>query len=285
MDYPGPRVEITPENQLDLSNAYAKGIGAWDKVSIAWGYSEFKPLIDEHAALNDIVLSAAKRGLTFITDADSRPLGSAHPKSHLWDNGPNAVDELQRVLKVRSIALARFGENSIPVGTPLATLDEVLAPLYFSHRYQTEAAAKVLGGNEYTYALRGDGQTPTRIVAPEEQRRALHALIETIEPKTLALSEHLLELIPPRPPAYPRTRETFPNQTGVTFDPIAGAQSAAELTVSLLFNSERAARLEEYHARNPQTPSLAEVIETVVKANLGGDAGPGLDNEISGSGS
>ncbi len=155
MDYPGPWIDIRPDNTFDLSNAYAAGIGEWDKVSITWGYSQFDPGVDERQSLNKILMDAAKRGLTFITDADSRPPGSAHPKSHLWDNGPNAIDELNRLLKIRSIALSRFGENNIQMGAPMATLDEVLVPLYFLHRYQTEAASKVLGGNEYTICAAG----------------------------------------------------------------------------------------------------------------------------------
>ena len=164
MDYPGPRVDIRPDKTLSLSDAYAKGIGEWDKVAIRWGYQEFAPGSGEREALDKVLLDAAKRGITFITDADSRPPGSAHPQSHLWDNGGNAVEELNRTMKIRSLALSRFGENNIAVGAPMATLDEVLVPLYFLHRYQTEAASKVLGGNEYTYALRGDGQRVTQIV-------------------------------------------------------------------------------------------------------------------------
>lgn len=266
MDYPGPRVEVRPDNSFDLSQAYAVGIGEWDKVSIAWGYSQFQPETDEHAALNEIISEAAKRGLTFITDADSRPPGSAHPKAHLWDNGLNAVDELNRILKVRSIALSRFGENNIPEGAPMATLDEVLVPLYFMHRYQTEAAAKVLGGNEYTYALRGDGQPITQIVPAIEQRRALQALLKTIDPATLTIPERILQLIPPRPPGYGRTRETFPNRTGVTFDPVAGAEAAADLTVSLLLNPQRAARLDEYSLRDPANPRFVDVLTALEHA-------------------
>jgi len=280
MDYPGPRVEIRQDNTLDLSNAYAVGIGAWDKVAIKWGYSEFAPGTDEHAALDKIIIDAAQHGLTFITDADSRPPGSAHPQSHLWDNGTNAVDGLTQILKVREIALSRFGENNIRVGAPMATLDEVLVPLYFLHRYQTEAAAKVLAGNEYTYALRGDGQPVTQIVPAAEQRRALEVLLKTIDPATLTISDRILNLIPPRPPAYPRTRETFPNHTGVTFDPVAGAEAAADLTVSLLLNPERAARLEEYHARDAQNPGFREVVEALVTAAYGPRQRAGLQAEV-----
>ncbi|HLH03418.1 MAG TPA: zinc-dependent metalloprotease [Bryobacteraceae bacterium] len=259
MDYPGPFVKIRGDNSFDLSDAYAKGIGEWDKVAIRWGYGD-----NDHAQRDRILTDAAQHGLTFISDADSRPPGSAHPKAHLWDNGPNAVDELERILRVRQLALERFGENNIPPGAPMATLEEVLVPLYFLHRYQTEAAAKVLGGNEYTYAVRGDRQPVTKIVPAEEQRRALRALLQTLSPETLTIPERILALIPPRPPGYERTRELFANRTGVTFDPIAAAESGAELTVSLLLNPERAVRLDQYHFRDGDNPSFTEVADALM---------------------
>jgi hypothetical protein len=280
MDYPGPRVTMQPDNTLSLADAYAKGIGDWDKVTIDYGYREFPPGTDDRAALNKILMDAARRGLTFITDADSRPPGSAHPQAHLWDNGGNAVDELNRMLKVRSLALSRFGENNIPVGAPMATLDDVLVPLYFLHRFQTEAASKVLGGNEYTYALRGDGQPITEIVPATQQRAALQALLATLDPSALALPDRILKLIPPRPPDYPRTRETFPSRTGLTFDPVSAAEAAADLTASLLFNPERAARLEEYHARNSENPGLSEVIDAVLAATWQGGERSGLERDV-----
>ena len=280
MDYPGPWIDLKPDNTFDLSNAYAVGIGEWDKIAITWGYSQFSPGTDEKQALDKILMDAAHRGIIFITDADSRPPGSAHPKSHLWDNGPNAVEELNRLLKIRAIALSHFGENNIQIGAPMATLDEVLVPLYFLHRYQTEAASKSLGGLDYTYALRGDGQLTTQIVAPNEQRRALAALLQTIDPATLTISERILKLIPPRPPGYPRTAETFPAHTGLTFDPLAGAEAAADLTVSLILNPQRAARLVQYHAENPANPGLDEVIQTLVTATWHAKPRSGLEGEV-----
>lgn len=280
MDYPGPWIELRPDDTFDLSNAYASGIGEWDKVAIRWGYSQFPPGTDERTALNNIIEDAAKRGLTFITDADSREPGTAHAKSSLWDNGPNAVNELNRIMKIRALALSRFGENNIREGAPMATLDEVLAPLYFLHRYQAVAAAKVLGGDEYTYALRGDGQPITQIVPAAEQRRALEALVETINPAKLTIPERILNLIPPRPPAYPRTRETFPSKTGVTFDPLSAAEAAANMTVSLILNPPRAARLVQYHAENNANPGLQEVIDALFKATWQKDDGIGLEGQV-----
>lgn len=181
-----------------------------------------------------------------------------------------AADELTRLLSVRQAALARFGENNVRTGEPMSRLDETLVPLYFLHRYQTEAAAKSLGGLSYSYALRSSDGDPkeavTQIVPADEQRRALAALLDTVKPATLALPERILALIPPHPPGYARTRESFPSQTGLTFDPIAAAQAAATLTGSLIFNPQRAARLIEYHARDSHNPDLSEVITAVASA-------------------
>ncbi|HTP12420.1 MAG TPA: zinc-dependent metalloprotease, partial [Bacteroidota bacterium] len=266
MDYPAPLVKIKDGNELDVSDAYAVGIGEWDKVAIAYGYQDFPAGTDEKSALNSIVTSAASHGLIFLTDEDARPEGSAHPRTHLWDNGVDAVDELNRMMQVRSIALNGFSEDKIRQGVPMSSLEETLVPVYLAHRYQVEAASKVLGGLMYTYALRGDGQLITEIVSPKDQRRALDALLATITPKALVLPDRIVKLIPPRAFGYPRTRELFKSRTGLTFDPITAAETAAEITVSLLLNPERAARLVDYHARNEQNPGLEEVLDRLINA-------------------
>src|SRR4029079_15085420 len=169
MDYPAPRAKLTADGLPDLSDAYAKGIGEWDKVSIAYGYQDFAPGTDEGAALDRTLIEALARGLMYVTDQDARPPSSSSSVAHLWDNGTNVIDELSNVMKVRAAALKRFGENNIREGAPMATLEDVLVPLYMYHRYQVEAAAKVLGGQEYTFSLRGKGDTNPQIIAPEEQ--------------------------------------------------------------------------------------------------------------------
>ncbi len=261
MDYPHPLVTVDSRGRLDLTGAYAVGVGEWDKVAIEYGYREFA---DEAAGLSKVLDAAHKRGLYFVSDDDARPAGSAHPQTHLWDNGVNAVAELERMLDVRRRALERFGDRSIRMGAPMATIEEALVPTYLLHRYQTEAASKVLGGLDYRYALRGDGQKVTAMVAGAEQRRSLEALLRTIQPETLALPERILKLIPPRPEGYDAHREMFARRTGVTFDPLAAAESAAGITVTLLLHPERAARLVEYHARDAQLPGLEEVIQKVL---------------------
>jgi hypothetical protein len=266
MDYPHPWVTLDKEGVPDLSSAYAVNIGLWDKAAINYGYRQFTDGVQEGIGLEAILSGAAKSGLVYITDEDARPAGGAHPHAHLWDNGPDAADELTRILKIRASALARFGENAIPMGAPLAQLEDTLAPLYLMHRYQSEAAIKVIGGLDYRYQVRGDGQMTAAIVSPEEQRKALRAVIKTLSAETLTLPESLLKLLPPRPPGFERTRESLPSQTGPTFDPLAAAESAADLTLSTLFNPERAARLVEYNAR-AHTLSLDEVIDAALQAS------------------
>jgi hypothetical protein len=270
MDYPHPWI-VLRNGVPDLSQAYAVNIGIWDKVSIDYGYRQLPAGADERAVLDGMLEKAAHAGLLFITDEDSRPLGSAHPRAHLWDNGSNPVTELRRILAIRTAALARFGENAIPAGAPLAQLEDTLVPLYLMHRYQTEAASKLIGGLDYRYQLRGDGQPNAALVPAEEQKAALQAVLETLSVDTLLLPERLLALLPPRPPGLERSRESMPANTGLTFDPIAAAEAAADLTLQLLFDPQRAARLIEYAARNPGSPGLQQVID----ATLAVSAPPG----------
>ena len=187
MDYPPPYVKLSGPGAPDLSDAYAVGIGEWDKVAIAYGYQDFPRGTDEPKQLDAILRDATKRGLIFISDADARPEGSAHPQAHLWDSGSNAVDELNRIMQVRARALSRFGQANIREGEPWATLEDTLVPMYLYHRYQTEAASKVLGGLYYTYSLRGDGQKVTAAIPAAEQRRALDAVLSTIRADALTL--------------------------------------------------------------------------------------------------
>jgi len=281
MDYPPPLVTLGSDGIPDVSNAYATGIGEWDKVSITFGYQDFPPGVDEHAALNKIISDAMGRGLRFLTDQDARPAGSSSSLAHLWDSGPNAVDELNRLMQVRAAALRRFGENNIRVDAPLSTIEDTLVPIYLLHRYQVEAATKLVGGMDYTFALRGDGQVPTQIVAPAEQRRALASVLSTVKPDVLALPEALLKIIPPRVPDYERGREHFKIRTSPAFDALAPAEAAAEHTLGFLFNAERASRLVEFHSLDARAPGLEEVLDTIVNATWKSSREPGYAAEIS----
>ncbi len=266
MDYPHPYITADINGEIDVSHAYAANIGGWDKVAIDYGYRQFAPDITnqaEQAELNKILADADKAGQVFLTDEDARPLGSASPIAHLWDNGADPAAELDRVLAVRTAALRNFGENAIKPGAPMAQLEQTLVPLYLFHRYQTEAAIKIIGGLNYRYNLRGDGLPAPSVADPADQKKALAAVLKTLSPETLTLPESILRILPPVPPGYPRTRESFPSHTGLTFDPVAAAESAADLTLNALLDPARASRIIQYHMRVPASVSLRGLLEAV----------------------
>jgi hypothetical protein len=264
MDYPPPAISLNTDGTIDLSKAYRTEIGEYDKRAILYGYQDFVNGTNEDDALKSIITETIKQGFLFISDDDARPAGSAHPQAHLWDSGTNAADELNRLMVLRKHVLDNFSEKAIRQDAPMATLEEVLAPMYLIHRFQAEATSKMLGGLYYTFALKNDGQTITRFVPPAEQWKAFIALMGTITPDALALPEKLIAMIPPRPIGYPRTRETFKSHTGLTFDPMAAAESAAGATLSFMLQPERAARLVEYQSRDNTQPGLLPVLNKLV---------------------
>lgn len=267
MDYPHPLFHLNNNGEIDVDNSYDVGIGIFDKRTILYGYQDFPEGTNEAEELNKILLETyGKLKLNYISDQDARPKGGAHPLAHLWDNGSNAPKELQRMLTLRAKSLENFGLHNIPEGEALAKLEDVLVPIYFSHRYQVEATAKVLGGMRYTYAVRGGMQIPVQMVEPAEQRAALDALLRSLSAKELALSEKTLMMIPPRPVGYPRGREHFKNKTGFSLDPLAAAEAAANHSLAFLLDAQRASRLVEFSARNEKFPGLGEVLDKLIDA-------------------
>jgi hypothetical protein len=280
MYYPHPVASLKPDGSIDLSQAYPEGLGEWDKVSVIWGYQDFPAGTDRKDALEKILADARARGFTYLTDQDARPTGSPHPQAHLWDNGADPPKELDRMLQVRRTVLDRFGETAIRRGTPMATIEEVLVPLYFYHRYQVEAAIKLVGGQWYSLALRGDGQTPVRPVPGAEQRRALESVLATLRPEVLALPEPLLAIIPPRPAGFDASRELFDRETGLAFDAVRPGTTAADMVVTLLLDDERAARLVQQHALDPTQPGLDQVLSRLVSATFGVPPADGYHAEL-----
>jgi hypothetical protein len=276
MDYPFPRFSLKADGTIDLTDVYARGIGGWDKRAILWGYSEFPKGVDEDAALDKIMKETLKEGYKYIPDVG----GMAHPLSNQWDDGVNPIDQLDKLMAVRRHLLDNFSEKAIPKDAPMATLEEVLVPIYLLHRYQVEAVAKSLGGLYFTHAVKNDGQEPTKMVDPAEQWRAFDALAGTITPDALVLPETLIQKIPPRPTGYPSTIEVFRGHTGPTFDPIAVAEAAAENTLSYLLNAERASRLIEYQARDEHQPGLLPVLDKLVGKTWKTPLQPGYKGEL-----
>jgi len=265
MDYPHPLVDYA-NGKFDLSRAYAMGIGDYDKASIIWGYQDFPATVNEKVELEKIVQNTLRKGLRFLTDQDARPEGSVSASTHLWDNGADATSELKRVMELRKIALQNFTVKKITKSTPMANLEEVLVPLYMFHRFQVEAASKFLGGADYNFALRGDGQLVYEPVPASKQREAFNVLMGTLTPQFLAVPEHILKMIPPRVFRFDANpRETFKRHTGLAFDPLAPAEAAAGLTLRMILNPERCSRLVSQRVLKADLPTFSEITKEMNK--------------------
>jgi hypothetical protein len=180
----------------------------------------------------------------------------------------NQAEELDRLMKVRRAALNRMGEHTIRLGAPMTTIEEPLVPIWMYHRYAVEGAASMLGGQDFVYAMRGDGRTPVKWESAASQRKALASLAATLKPSELTVPKTILDSIPPRPPGWGVHRELFPRTTGEGFDPLSPATIAADVTIGFVLQPDRAARLVDQHAVDPTLPGLDDVIEQLVKATF-----------------
>ncbi len=266
MDYPHPALYLDESGSVRLDRAYKTGISPWDILTVRYGYTPF-PVEDEASGLRAILDEAESKGIAFITDQDARVPGSAHPTSHLWDNGQDVLGRLDELLKIRQAGLENFSPAVISEGTPLFEMERRLVPVYLLHRYQIEAAAKLLGGLYYDYRLKGEAAPALRPVTATMQNEALLSLVELLQPGALALPENLRYLIPPPVAGYARDREFFAGSTGTSFDHLSSARAGADLVIRELLQPQRLARLAEQHALEPGLPGASRVIEALLEVS------------------
>lgn len=267
MDYPHPQFSLV-DGKINFTNAYESGIGEWDKVTVAYSYQDFTKE-NEKDGLNAILDKAKSDGLRYITDQDARPHGSAHVLAHLWDNGASVSKELDEMLKIRKKAIADFSADNIQDGTPYSVLEDIFVPLYFFHRYQTEGVAKLIGGLEYNYAVKGDGQQTVSIADKNLQKNALTSVLRTLNAAEIAIPKDKLSLFPPRAFGTPRTRESINGKTGVSFDAFSAVETASDMILGFLLHPERASRLIQQKAIDPSNLGLEEVISELVSKTIG----------------
>ena len=242
MDYPHPKIDIVNGN-INIDNAYSKNIGDWDKVSVRYAYTDFQENENEDVKLNDIIEEAVNKGLYFLSDSDSRPVGSANPFSHLWDNGEFPYIELDKLLKVRDLALKNIDLDNLVDGEPYDRIEDILVPIYMLHRYQIESAAKAIGGVDYLYFVKNKNNDKVKFVDSKLQKESLKSLLNVLNPKNLVLPTNLIQILSPRSFRNPRTRENFESNTGVTFDYINASSSIINHTLTFLMNPERINRI------------------------------------------
>lgn len=265
MDYPAPFVRPTQDGALDFSEAYDSGIGDWDKVSATWLYAEFGKGVDERAELDKIIRNAYARGLRFMDDPQGRGVGTAHPYAAVWDNGGDAVAMLGETMRVREIALSKFGLDAIRSARPRSDLKAVIAPIYLYHRYQVDAAAKLIGGYDFQHSVKGDGAPPARPVAAEHQRAALSALLTTLDPAALDLADATLNLLTPELQSFSGGggSEHFASDAAPMFDLLAAVDAAASVTLQAATHPARLARLIEMERRGGDVLTFDETLNAI----------------------
>lgn len=276
MDYPHPLETLRPDGTIDLSNAYDVGAGEWDVVAIEYGYQHFPEGVDEKEALGSILNEAWQQDIRFMSNQDM----GVSPMSDWWNNGSDVVDELGRLMKIRRAALDRMGEATIKLDAPMATIEEALVPVYLYHRWAVQSASSVLGGQDYIYSIRGDGRVPYETPSAERQRAALEALVATIAPSELAVPKAVVDRLPPRPAGFGAHRELFPRTTGPAFDVVAPAAIAADVTIGFVLEPDRAARVVNQHAVDPNLPGLEEIIDRIADATFAAPANSAYEEEI-----
>jgi hypothetical protein len=286
MDYPHPSLQLV-EGKISYEDAYAVGIGDWDKVSVKYAYSDFPMGTNETDALNAILEESRAEGHRFISDRDARPIGGAHPYAHLWDNGSSAVTEYQKLLSVRNLAMENFSIDQLKAGEPLSILRNRLVPLYFLHRYQLEAVVKLIGGQEYEYAVKGATSEGVKTVPDFEQRAALSAILNSLNSENLSIPAHLRSVLPPFAYGYGASRESFATQTGLTFDPMAAAHTLSDAMLEMVLHPQRATRLLQQNAFDAKQLGLKETISILIKhafkTSVGGGEAKALQTVVQGN--
>lgn len=268
MDYPHPKFSLDESGTIDFSAAYDTKIGAWDKVTVAYFYQDFSSKVNEDIALNSILENAFSDGLKYLSDADARSGGTASATAHLWDNGGNIHDELYNVLKIRKTAIDNFSTDNVKRNTPYSVLEDVFVPLYFFHRYQTEATVKLIGGLNYNYAVTGGNQKVVKPVSGISERIALQAVLQTLQVEEIAIPREKLALFPPRAMGYGRTRESFRSKLGVAFDPFSAVETASDMTLRLLLHPQRASRLIAHKSIGKRQLGLAELLDELIAKTI-----------------
>ena len=265
MDYPHPKIDLV-DGKISIADAYSENIGDWDKVSVEYAYRDFPKTKNENNELDKIINEAQKNGLYFLSDSDSRPVGSANPFSHLWDNGELPYKELNKLLKVRDLALKNIDLDNLIDGEPYDRIEDILVPIYMLHRYQIEAAAKAIGGVDYLYFVKNNNNDKVKFVDSKLQRKSLESLLSVLKPKNLVLPNNLFDILSPRSFRNPRTRENFVSNTGVTFDYINISSSLINHTLTFLLNPERINRINQQNIFGDDILTLENYLAEISKS-------------------
>ena len=267
MDYPPPRVKLTG-GKIDLSDAYGKDIGEWDRFIVDWLYSEV-PAGPAGRKILDAKAKAATEKLRFVQDDDARPVNSGHPDGAIWDDGADPIAELDRMMAVRKVALDQFGERALRPDEALEALRRKFVPIYLLHRYQVEAASKSVGGVDFGYGIKGDVSAVAKLVPADRQRQAIGSLLAAMTPEALDTPERLVAILSSGQSGRPDRQtsiETIPTAAGSIYDSLAAADVGAAVVLDTLTSPDRLNRMVDQHRRDANQPGVGELAGRMLDA-------------------
>ncbi len=263
MDYPVPLITVGADGRPDLRDAYRTGPGAWDSLAIRFGYRWYPDAAAERAGNAAVIKEMIDRNVRFINDTYAGPNGSI-PEVTRWVEGATMFDAVERTARVRRVLMDNFDERAIQPGEPMHLLNMRFAHVYLHHRYSLEGLVKYVGGMDFRFAMRGDGQVPTTVIPAEQQRRALSLALDAIMPAELAVPARISAMIPPPPPGMGGELTWIEGNAGTAFDPITLAGGLATEVIGYLLDRERAARLVIFKAQDPRALGFDDVLDTLM---------------------
>ncbi|MFV7771545.1 zinc-dependent metalloprotease [Shewanella marisflavi] len=269
MDYPHPKATLKGD-KIDISAPYDEGIGVWDKFTIAYGYGQFSPA-DQQAKLTELMQAVERQGLRYIGEADSRSADASQAYASLWDNGKDPVAELSRLAKVREAAINDFSDSALLSEQPYGELRDALVPIYLLTRYQITAAAKFIGGTDYSYSMQEGGRT-WHYMAPELQKNALETLLQGLDADALVLPPKVIDALVPKSGNYRATRESFDGATGVVIDPLGMAEVLSRHTCQQLLRPSRLNRVNQGYFADKEQLSVVTLVNKLLGKTLFADA-------------
>ena len=130
-----------------------------------------------------------------------------------------------------------------------------------------EATAKLLGGVEFSYAVKGDAAMTANVVPAADQRAALSGLLAAMAPDALDTPEALIPLLSSGQSGGGDRQydiEVFDGASGPVFDALVAADVGAGIVLDAILAPERLARLTEQHRRDPGQPGVGEVTDKLL---------------------
>ena len=255
MEYPTPRVSVTPAGALDFSNAYETDVGAYDLFMARYAYTELSP-DGEAAELEAIIDEMRRDGILYTPSTD--------PRWSWYDDLESPADYFRETMAARSVMLDYYGPGILREGEPIGELRDMrLWMTYLHHRWAIEHALDFIGGMYHENVVKGDDLSsiaPTEIVPAALQRELLALVLEALEPENLAIPERILRYLTTNP--YSSRLEDM--SENYAFDHLLAARILSALVVEEMLQPERAARLIAFADRQEGALSLPEVLDAVL---------------------